>query len=75
MTLVPMKKICLKCGKMYEFNPDVGVGLFCPYCKSQGFIDKIRKIIFDSGKRNPRLLHQKLQAVFLLSVFRFAVRM
>ena len=51
MTLVPMKKICLKCGKMYEFNPDVGVGLFCPYCNSQGFIDKIRKTIFDSRKK------------------------
>ena len=51
MTLVPMKKMCPKCGKMYEFNPDVGVGLFCQYFKSQWFIDKIRKTIFDSRKK------------------------
>lgn len=54
MTLVPMKKMCPKCGKMYEFNPDVGVGLFCPYCNSHGFIDKIRKTIFDSKKRKSK---------------------
>ena len=35
MTLVPMKKRCPNCGKMYSFNPDVGMWR-CPRCVSSG---------------------------------------
>ena len=31
MTLIPMKKICPKCHKKYDWNPDVGK-MWCPVC-------------------------------------------
>ncbi|MBQ0100298.1 MAG: hypothetical protein KBS39_02175 [Lachnospiraceae bacterium] len=33
MSLLPEKRKCPKCGKIYSFNPDVGK-IFCPNCKN-----------------------------------------
>ena len=35
MTLVPMKKRCPKCHKMYDWNPDIG-RMWCPKCGGLG---------------------------------------
>jgi len=35
MTIVPMWKICPKCHKKYDWNPDVG-NFNCPYCHGLG---------------------------------------
>ena len=32
MSLFPMVRKCRKCRKTYSFNPDVGIGISCPYC-------------------------------------------
>ena len=54
MTIMRMTKKCPKCKKEYAFNPDVGKGLFCPYCAGSGLPlkqeepgtwEKIREII------------------------------
>lgn len=34
MSLVPEWRFCRKCGRMYDWNPDVGV-IVCPYCKDK----------------------------------------
>lgn len=43
MTMVPMQKKCPYCGKVYNWNPDVGQGLYCPRCKGMGIAGIIRK--------------------------------
>ena len=32
MTMVREYKVCSNCKKKYCYNPDVGIGMFCPYC-------------------------------------------
>lgn len=36
MTMLQSKKKCPTCKKSYSWNPDVGQGLFCPYCTALG---------------------------------------
>lgn len=36
MSMVAEMKKCPKCKKKYSFNPDVGLGLFCPHCAGLG---------------------------------------
>lgn len=43
MTMVPMYKKCLRCGKTYSWNPDVGQ-FQCPYCLGLG---KRKKTLYD----------------------------
>lgn len=51
MTLIPMKKRCFKCGKLYIWNPDVGQ-MVCPYCKGFGIIHVLRSFILNGkGKK------------------------
>lgn len=47
MTIHPMYKTCLKCNRKYKFNPDVGKGMFCPYCGGTGLTkdNPLKKII------------------------------
>lgn len=49
MTLRPMYVTCKDCGKKYSFNPDVGKGLYCPYCNRFG-----RKKILDWLKKKAK---------------------
>ena len=44
MTMKPIYKTCLKCKKTYLYNPDVGQGLYCPYCMGIGTLKAIKKI-------------------------------
>lgn len=33
MSALPMYRTCVKCGKMYSYNPSIGdLGIVCPYC-------------------------------------------
>ena len=48
MTIVPMYKICPRCKRRYEWNPDIG-RMWCPYCGpgstlGAGDIPWVRKI-------------------------------
>lgn len=47
MTIHSMYKICPKCHQKYKFNPDVGQGMFCPYCGGTGLTkeNSLKKII------------------------------
>ena len=54
MTLVPMRKRCSKCGRYYEWNPDVGIGLSCTYCRTKGLADKIKEVLFDGSKKKSK---------------------
>lgn len=44
MTMMPMYKKCHVCGKMYNWNPDVG-RVYCPYCMWKGRKQMIKKLI------------------------------
>lgn len=48
MTIVPMYKICPRCKRRYQWNPDIGK-MWCPFCGPRttlgmGDIPWIRKI-------------------------------
>ena len=36
MTMLQTMKKCPRCKRKYAWNPDLGQGLFCPYCASMG---------------------------------------
>jgi len=40
MSFIPMEKKCPKCKKKYTYNPDMGQGLYCPYCAKFGLPPK-----------------------------------
>lgn len=46
MTIMPHWKICPRCHKRYDWNPDVGV-MKCPYCmeKDMKRIDRLKSIL------------------------------
>ena len=50
MTLIQEKKKCVVCGKLYNWNPDVG-NMICPYCKGFPF-ELDRKIAKNSMDKN-----------------------
>lgn len=36
MSMLQSKRRCSRCKRTYVWNPDLGQGLFCPYCASMG---------------------------------------
>ena len=46
MTIMPHWKICPRCHKLYDWNPDVGV-ISCPYCmeKDMKLVKKLKKFL------------------------------
>lgn len=46
MTIMPHWKICPRCHKRYDWNPDVGV-MKCPYCmeKDMKRIERLKSIL------------------------------
>ena len=54
MTLVPMQKRCFKCGRTYEWNPDVGIGFSCPHCRAKGITDKMKEVLFNERKKKSK---------------------
>lgn len=40
MSFIQMTKKCPTCKKKYEFNPDLGQGLYCPCCAAMGMPPK-----------------------------------
>ncbi|MBP3339309.1 MAG: hypothetical protein J6L69_07890 [Lachnospiraceae bacterium] len=40
MSIMPETKKCPTCKMKYSYNPDAGVGLFCPHCASMGMPPK-----------------------------------
>ena len=54
MSLAPMMKKCPSCRRRYPFNPDVGQGLYCPYCVGKildkRIWEKLRKLIEKMAK-------------------------
>lgn len=53
MSILPMQKVCPKCKRKYNFNPDVGEGLVCPYCKGSGIAikDVIKKNLHQASDK------------------------
>ena len=53
MTMLPMYKVCGKCGRRFRYNPGVGdMGVICPYCKipadisaKGSLLSEIRKLL------------------------------
>ena len=42
MSLVPEKRKCSTCGKIYSWNPDIGK-IYCPHCMTFPFKTKKEK--------------------------------
>ncbi len=52
MTIMPHWKICPRCHRRYDWNPDVGV-MKCPYCTKKDMERlKILKRIFSKNKKD-----------------------
>ena len=54
MTIMPQWKICPRCHKRYDWNPEGGV-MRCPYCmeKDMKRIKKLKKLL---GKDNEEIV-------------------
>lgn len=49
--MVPIWKICPKCQKKYDWNPDVGI-MTCPHCQRKKRRKSVFKRIFSKYKNN-----------------------
>ena len=51
MTIMPQWKICPRCHKRYDWNPDVGV-MGCPYCmeKDMKQLKKVESLFVKKNK-------------------------
>lgn len=51
MTIMPQWKICPRCHKTYDWNPDVGV-IGCPYCieKNMKYLKILRSLFGEKNK-------------------------
>ena len=50
MTMMPQWKRCPRCGKLYDWNPDVGV-MKCPYCMEKD-LKRVEKLKGIFGKKS-----------------------
>lgn len=51
MSIIRMEKVCEKCHRKYNFNPDVGVNLLCPHCLGTGNLLKDKKKLINRRKK------------------------